>query len=365
MKKTLLAGLATLLFFLTSIGIAKDWPLAQEDMKNSKATGLYDNVTILQEQINSLTERLGRIETLHEVGDRFTDMGDGTIRDNDTHLIWARYANCWGKADWQNAKKAVAEVRNGMCGLQDGSEPGEWKLPTRAEWEAFMSKVYREPALVNTVGDGRWSEGDAFYYVMSVYFWSRTAIDADTACYADMGNGETYEDWKLASMYIWPVRKEHRFKDMGDGTIRDNVSGLIWLKDASCGDLPHTDEYGRANWEDANVSVEALEWGICGLYDGSEPGDWRLPDNTEWAALTNTLDPPITTYRHPTLVNRVGDGQWEEGNAFNGVASKGYWSSEDWGSPHTAFCCDMSDATSGCWGNKDEHLYVWPVRSGK
>jgi hypothetical protein len=87
MKKTLLAGLTTLLFFLTSIGIAKDWPLAQEDLKNSKVTGLYDNVRILQEQINSLTERLGRIETLHGVEDRFTDMGDGTIQDNDSGLI--------------------------------------------------------------------------------------------------------------------------------------------------------------------------------------------------------------------------------------------------------------------------------------
>ena len=95
MKKTLVAGLATLLFFLTSIGIAKDWPLAQEDMKNSKATGLYDNVTILQEQINSLTERIGQIETLLETGrPRFTDMGDGTIRDNVSGLIWLKDASC-------------------------------------------------------------------------------------------------------------------------------------------------------------------------------------------------------------------------------------------------------------------------------
>ena len=287
MKKTLFAGLATVLFLLTSTGIAMagDDAKNKTDSNNSKTTGLYDNVTILQEQINSLTERLGRIETLHTIGPRFTDKGDGTIKDNDTGLIWARLANCWGKADWQNAKKAAAEVRNGMCGLQDGSEPGEWKLPTKAEWKAFMSKVYREPALVNTVGDGQWSEGDAFYYVMSADFWSRTAEDAADAWSADMGNGETYIDWKTRSMYIWPVRKEHRFKDMGDGTIRDNVSGLIWLKDASCVDLPHTDAAGGANWKDANVGAAELAWGTCGLADESEPGDWRLPTRAEWIAF--------------------------------------------------------------------------------
>jgi peptidoglycan hydrolase CwlO-like protein len=60
MKKTLLAGLATGLFFLISAGIAiaGDEAKNKTDNNNSKTTGLYDNVTILQEQINSLTERL-------------------------------------------------------------------------------------------------------------------------------------------------------------------------------------------------------------------------------------------------------------------------------------------------------------------
>jgi peptidoglycan hydrolase CwlO-like protein len=71
MKKALLAGLATVLFFLTSTGIAMagDDTKNKTDSNNSKTTGLYDNVTILQEQINSLTERIGRIETLHEISE--------------------------------------------------------------------------------------------------------------------------------------------------------------------------------------------------------------------------------------------------------------------------------------------------------
>ena len=217
MKKTLFAGLATVLFLLTSTGIAKDWPLTQEDWKNSKVTGLYDNVTILQEQINSLTERIGRIETLHEIGDRFTDMEDGTIRDNDSGLIWLKIANCsdfsftdpYGKADWDNAKKAAEALSDGTCGLTDESEEGDWRLPTKAEWEAFMSKVYVNPALVNTVGDAQWSEGDAFTGVQfDVYFyWSSTEAESGFAWCAKMRDGSMFDTFKPLTYYVWPVKK--------------------------------------------------------------------------------------------------------------------------------------------------------------
>jgi hypothetical protein len=215
MKKTLLAGLATLLFFLTSIGIAKDWPLAQEDMKNSKATGLYDNVTILQEQINSLTERIGRIETLLGTWPRFADMSDGTIRDNNSGLIWLKDASCdtlphtdHGIADWEDAIVAAQELTSGTCGLTDGSDVGDWRLPTKAEWEAFMSAVYFNPALANTVGDAQWSENDAFTGHPSDVYWSLTEYDTPNyAWYADMINGMmNLQPQRLALRRVWPVR---------------------------------------------------------------------------------------------------------------------------------------------------------------
>jgi len=106
MKKTLLAGLATVLFLLTSTGIAMagDDAKNKTDSNNSKITGLYDNVRILQEQIDEIKQTLGkewpptqeqwdalheRIEKLEQIdfANRFTDMGNGTIQDNDSGLI--------------------------------------------------------------------------------------------------------------------------------------------------------------------------------------------------------------------------------------------------------------------------------------
>jgi hypothetical protein len=218
MKKTLLTGLATLLFLLTSTGIAKDWPLTQEGWKNSKTTGLYDNVTILQEQINSLTERIERIETLHEIGDRFTDMGNGTIRDNVLGLIWLKDASCdnlphteHGIANWEEAIVAAAVLTSGTCGLSDGSAAGDWRLPTKTEWEKFVSTDYINPALVNTVGDAQWSEGDPFTGVLSDAYWSSTEQEYETyAYYADMANGWMYyNDERMTTYRVWPVRSDN------------------------------------------------------------------------------------------------------------------------------------------------------------
>ena len=71
-----------------------------------------------------------------------------------------------------------------------------------------------------------------------------------------------------------------RYEDMGDGTVQDCRTGLIWLQDANCKEnlgLTGIDKSnGNLNWHDAKEWVAALESGYCGLNDGSSAGDWRL-----------------------------------------------------------------------------------------
>jgi len=45
----------------------------------------------------------------------------------------------------------------------------------------------------------------------------------------------------------WP---SPRFTDNGNGTVTDNLTGLIWLKHASC--------YGKRTWADASSDANAL-----------------------------------------------------------------------------------------------------------
>lgn len=161
---------------------------------------------------------IGRIEYLESLHFRFTDMGDGTIRDNDSGLIWLKDASCSalvgtdpkGMADWDTANSAAAVLDHGACGLEDGSEPGDWRLPTKKEWEEFCSTGYINPALVNTVGDDKWSEGDGFIGVQSGFYWSSTEEGEYNACYVYLYDGVGGEGSRwYGNVYVWPVRSDN------------------------------------------------------------------------------------------------------------------------------------------------------------
>ncbi|MCP4630294.1 MAG: DUF1566 domain-containing protein [bacterium] len=73
------------------------------------------------------------------------------------------------------------------------------------------------------------------------------------------------------------------FIDNQDGTLTDNLTGLIWLKNTNC--------FGMVDWESGNLAVKSLKDGNCGpdpaliLSDGSSAGDWRLPTMSELCTL--------------------------------------------------------------------------------
>src|SRR5207244_11067249 len=72
---------------------------------------------------------------------RYNDCGNGTVTDSVTGVIWLKQWNCLPSANFEDAKKAVAGLKNGDCMLSDGSSPGDWRLPTDKEWGATMEKA--------------------------------------------------------------------------------------------------------------------------------------------------------------------------------------------------------------------------------
>jgi len=133
-----------------------------------------------------------------------------------------------------------------------------------------------------------------------------------------------------------------RFTDNGNGTVTDNLTGLIWLKNANC--------FGDRTWTNALSCCKNNLWdGSCGLSDGSSPGDWRLPNINE---LHSLVDP---TQNFPAL---------PAGHPFTGVQSSYYWSSTTYEPyPDDAWSVSMvfGHVVYDC---KDSSYYVWPVRSG-
>lgn len=156
------------------------------------------------------------------------------------------------------------------------------------------------------------------------------------------------DDGDLQMGVPWP---NPRFSDNGDGTVSDNFTGLIWLKNANCG--------GPMEWVNAISYCNSLSNGQCGLSDGSSPGDWRLPNVKELQSLIDY------GFYSPALSNAAGTAKWTEGDAFSGVQSSYYLSSTT-GADSTSIAWSVGLYGGHVYDNyKWTNIYVWPVRGGR
>jgi hypothetical protein len=131
---------------------------------------------------------------------RFTDNGDGTVKDNLTGLLWLQDAGCFGARTWIDALSDVNTLADGSCGLTDGSVAGDWRLPNVRELNSLIDYGQYDPAL---------PPGHPFSGVVSYNCWSSTSVSnfEYAAWYVHPNNGLVYTANKGAnSFYFWPVR---------------------------------------------------------------------------------------------------------------------------------------------------------------
>jgi hypothetical protein len=173
------------------------------------------------------------------------------------------------------------------------------------------------------------------------------------------------------------------YVDCGNGTVTDNRTGLVWLKDGSC--------FGPMEWEQAQLTAvnlsdledqvdQALACGggscDCNLSDGSSPGDWRLPTFAEWQVMVEAAVALGCTYASsPAITADNGLGCWNELDhlcaaagtscSFTGVEAAGYWTATvDVDDPLNAW--DMSLVNGLVFlSPKSTMNYAWPVRGGQ
>ncbi len=152
------------------------------------------------------------------------------------------------------------------------------------------------------------------------------------------------DDASLGKGVAWP---QTRFTNNDDGTVTDNLTGLIWLRDAGC--------LGTGNWNAALIAANGLANGACGLTDGSAAGEWHLPNINELESLIDI------SQNLPALAG---------GHPFTGVAAT-YWSSTTYtAGPFSAMAIRFTDGRwiNGSGGAGDNYKEasngVWAVKSG-
>jgi hypothetical protein len=183
--------------------------------------------------------------------------------------------------------------------------------------------------------------------------WGTPAI-AQPARVEQTGQTTSYgagDDGDIQAGVPWPTP---RFTDRRNGTVRDNLTGLLWLKNANCSTI------SPAAWATALSNANNLANEQCGLTDGSVAGDWRLPSVKELQSLIDF------GFFNPVLSNAAGTAIWTEGDAFSGVQANYHWSSTTYADRResTAYVVDLYHGWTGT-GAKGDPFFVWPVRGGR
>jgi len=149
---------------------------------------------------------------------RYVVCGNGTVTDTVTGLIWLQNANCFPIQDYKVANDTVLALANGQCGLTDASSAGDWRLPTKSEWEATVARGValgcNSPSLTDKFGTGCASNivGLPFAGVQGFY-WSVNAVETvpSSGWCVGLGNngimGVCRKDAAATTVFAWPVRE--------------------------------------------------------------------------------------------------------------------------------------------------------------
>ncbi len=315
---------------------------------------------------------------------RFTVNADTTITDNLTGLIWDADATtsafdpnnpdlpCTPNSQtWQNALAYVACLNaNSYLGYTD------WRLPNVNEMESIIDAGAADQIL--------WlqSQGFDINSAQQIGFWTSTtsAASSTVAWFVNIWEDGYLDDVqdKSSTLYIWPVRgttslpaqlwktgqttsyalnddgaselgvawPSPRFTDNGDGTVKDNLTNIVWAKEglSTCGYFSYTHAY-IDTWQGTLDYVKCLN---TSSYLGHT--DWRLPNRKELRSIAD-----YSTYNPALPAGYLTFFPYVKTN-------HDYWSSTTVTfDPSQAWAVYMYDGALDFQDLKSASHYAWPV----
>lgn len=177
------------------------------------------------------------------------------------------------------------------------------------------------------------------------------AKSGQTTCWDAGGNiiacTGTGQDGDLQSGMAWP---NPRFSDNGDQTMSDNLTGLVWSKNANAPGPAVCSPSTTKTWQGALDYVKCLN---ANNYLGYN--DWSLPNRKELSSLVNLQQSSLATWLNDQGFDSVQANNYWSGNT-NSYSTNGWYVNMNYGS--------VSYGNVGI-NNKTDNNCVWPVRSGQ
>ncbi|MUU78225.1 Lcl C-terminal domain-containing protein [Winogradskyella endarachnes] len=236
----------------------------------------------------------------------YTDNGDGTLTDNVTGLMWQNSFdhNEDGSVDYDDKlayDEILALVENGFT----YAEHSDWRVPTIKELYSlimFNGKDISGYEGTSTDGLTPFINTNFFNYAYGDLDAGERLIDVQCATtnlyvgstFEEMVFGVNFADGRIkgygtsllgedkAFNYLLvrgnSTYGENDFTDNNDGTITDNATGLMWMKN---------DNGEGVIWKDALSYAESSE------YAGYN--DWRLPNAKELQSIVDYTRSPQST----------------------------------------------------------------------
>jgi hypothetical protein len=249
---------------------------------------------------------------------RFRDNKDGTITDLLTKLTWMKNSDCLGRYKWTDALSAVAYLNTYSdifrCGYTGNHH--DWRMPNINELLSLVNYDYEysgtwplSQVFDGAIGATRFSSTQR--QVGSPYVWGVAVASGDNTASLTQSKGYpliavrseekagslvpatgqkicqdennntidcsgTEMDAERKAGVPWP---SPRFKNNGDGTVTDRLTGLMWVKNSTC--------LGATDWKSAlekvgdfNAHPENYNCSYIADYN-----DWHLPNVNELKSL--------------------------------------------------------------------------------
>jgi hypothetical protein len=255
----------------------------------------------------------------------YTDNDNGTVTDNNTGLIWQKEDDFQPRM-WDEAKSYCDNLS--LNGYSD------WRLPAKKELNSIVDYGIPFPGPVID---------DIFTNTKISNYWTsnRYSYNPDYAWYVYFADGfvsfhYVYSAKFNPSIYVRCLRGRYQplssFVNNGDGTVSDNLTGLIWQQD----------ETNTMSWEAALSYCEGLSLG--------NHSDWRLPNIKELGSLTDDMRyfPAIDT------------------NFFPDAQPSNYWSSTtNTYMPGFAWGLDFNSGENFSRDKSSSNYHVRCVRGGR